>query len=199
VTPTRDTPLRVEERRNGDAVVYDPQARASAGLIIGAFLAMAVSAWAGIVPFVGPLFNFSADGSLSWTWNRLHALASLAPGAVGVLVCMLVLASVMRPRELRSPVALGTWGFALFVCGAWLTVAPIVWAAVVGPYFLGTSPTMTLAYWLGYASGPGILLAGFGAFVMGRSQRMPRSFTKATTVDDDRPVQRIDDPASIVA
>ena len=43
-------------------------------LILGGFLALLLSAWAGIVPFVGPSFGFSADGTASWTWNLVHGL-----------------------------------------------------------------------------------------------------------------------------
>lgn len=142
------------------------------GLIIGTFLALLLAGWAGIVAYIGPTFGFSADGSSSWTWNELHTYGALVPGAVGVLACLLILMSARQRHGLMSSVALGTWGFVLFVCGAWLTVAPVVWPVIVGTYFHAASPSMTLAYWMGYSSGPGVLLAGFGAFTMGRAGRL---------------------------
>ena len=144
---------------------------APVGHMTGAFLALLLAAWAGIVAYVGPTFGFSADGSSSWTWNELHTFGSLVPGAVGVLASLLILMSARQRHGLMSSVALGTRGFVLFVCGAWLTVAPIVWPVIVGTYFHTASPSMTLAYWMGYSSGPGVLLAGFGAFTMGRTRR----------------------------
>jgi hypothetical protein len=147
---------------------------ASAGLAVGAFLALLISAWAGIIPYVGPAFSFSADGTSSWTWNHVHAFGALLPGAVGVLACALILAAARRPLGVRSSVAF--WGFILFLCGAWLTVVPIVWPVIEGGYFQAASPSRTFAYWMAYASGPGVLLAAFGAFVMGRSGRVTTTY-----------------------
>lgn len=144
---------------------------ASVGLILGAFIALLVSAWAGIVPFVGPVFGFSADGSASWTWNELHALGAVVPGAVGIVACAVVIACARQPMGLQSAGSLATAGFMLFLCGAWFAVVPVVWPVLVGTYFHAASPTMNLAYWMGYAAGPGLLLAGFGGLVMGRAGR----------------------------
>jgi hypothetical protein len=168
-TETRDTAIR---RRHFDDFEerHDVRiSRGSGGLAAGAILALLMSAWAGLVPFIGPIFGFSADGTSSWSWNEVHALGAVVPGAVGVLACVFVVSAVRRPVGLRSSMAF--WGFVLFLCGAWLTVMPIVWPAIVGSYFHAAPSLRTLEYWLGYASGPGVLLAGFGAFVMGRSGR----------------------------
>jgi hypothetical protein len=165
VTPTQEVPTRVTEYSGTRVVEQDVAVpRASATIAFGAFIALLLSAWAGIVPFIGPTFGFSADGTSSWTWNEVHAYGALVPGAVGVLACLLIFASI------RRPVATGTWGFVLFLCGAWLTVVPVVWPVIVGPYFHAASPSMALAHWLAYSSGPGILLAAFGAYIMGRSR-----------------------------
>jgi hypothetical protein len=164
VTPTEETPIRVTEYSGTPVVQNDLRIpSASFGIGVAAFLALLVSAWAGIVPFIGPTFGFSADGTSSWTWNEVHALGALAPGAVGVLMGLLVFASIRQPGALRM------WGFMLFLCGAWLAVVPVAWPVLVGPYFHLASPTMTLEHWLGYASGPGVLLAAFGAFIIGRA------------------------------
>ncbi len=149
-----------------------PGARgASAGLIIGGFLALLLAAWAGIAPFVGPTFGFSADGTSSWTWNEMHAFGAAVPGAVGVLAGLLVLTSARRPMGHQSAGALGLGGFALFLCGAWLTVVPVAWPVLVGTYFHAASSSLTLAHWMGLASGPGVLLAAFGGIVMGCAGR----------------------------
>src|ERR1700722_2303975 len=169
-TTTKDT-----GGRDSDLETQEVESRyrrhAPVGHMPGGFLALLLAAWSGIIPYIGPTFGFSADGSSSWTWNELHSFASLVPGAVGVLACLLILMSARQRHGLMSSVALGTWGFVLFVCGAWLAVTPVVWPVIVGPYFPTASPSMTLAYWMGYASGPGVLLAGFGAFTMGRTRR----------------------------
>lgn len=141
--------------------------RASSGLIFASFLAVLLSAWAGIVPYVGPTFGFSADGTSSWTWDNAHTYGALVPGAVGVIFSMLILAAARRPQSAGT---LASAGFVVFLCGAWLAVFPVVWPVITGPYFHAASPAMALEHWLGYASGPGILLAAFGAYAMGRSR-----------------------------
>jgi hypothetical protein len=160
---TRDSaPNRVES-----AVIVSG---ASFGLIFASFLALLLSAWAGIVPYIGPTFGFSADGTSSWTWNNAHTYGALVPGAVGVIFSMLILASAGRPVGTQPAGTLASAGFVVFLCGAWLAVFPVVWPVIMAPYFHVASPSMTLAHWLGYASGPGVLLVAFGAFAMGRSR-----------------------------
>jgi hypothetical protein len=146
--------------------------RASSGLVFASFLAILLSAWAGIVPYVGPAFGFSADGTSSWTWNNAHTYGALVPGTVGVIFAMLVLAVAVarRPVGAQSTGTLASAGFILFLCGAWLTVVPVVWPVITAAYFHAVAPSMTLDFWLGFASGPGILLAAFGAYVIGRSR-----------------------------
>jgi hypothetical protein len=165
-------------QRGGNAAVATPVQRtdvfvpgASVGLILGGFVALLVAAWAGIVPFVGPVFGFSADGSASWTWNQVHALGAVVPGAVGIVACVIVMVCARRPMGLQSAGSLATAGFILFLCGAWLAVVPVVWPVLVGTYFHAASPSMTLAHWMGYSAGPGVLLAGFGGLFMGRAGR----------------------------
>jgi hypothetical protein len=170
-TSTMDTSGRDGDVHSQEAQSHYRRHGAPVGHMTGAFLALLLAAWAGIIAYVGPTFGFSADGSSSWTWNELHTFGSLVPGAVGVLASLLILMSARQRHGLMSSVALGTWGFVLFVCGAWLAVTPIVWPVIVGTYFHAASPSMTLAYWMGYSSGPGVLLAGFGAFTMGRTRR----------------------------
>jgi len=140
-------------------------------LILGGFLALLVSAWAAIVPFVGPSFGFSPDGTASWTWNRAHALGALVPGLVSLLACLIIVMLARHPSGTLVPSRLVSAGLLIFLCGAWFASLPVVWPVLVGSYFRDASPSLTLAYWMGSASGPGVLLAAFGAFAMGRAGR----------------------------
>jgi hypothetical protein len=140
-------------------------------LILGGFLALLVSAWAAIVPFVGPSFGFSPDGTASWTWNSAHALGALVPGAVSLLACLIIVVVARHPTGTLVPSRLVSAGFLIFLCGAWFVSVPVVWPVLVGSYFRVASPSLTLAYWMGLAAGPGVLLAAFGAFAMGRAGR----------------------------
>jgi hypothetical protein len=195
VTQKQDTMTGVEGTAADRVMSSEIHVRgASVGLFLGAFIALVLSAWAGIVPFVGPIFGFSADGTTSWTWNQVHALGALMPGAVGVLACVFIMATARRPLRNQSTFVLGTWGFVLLLCGAWLTMTPVIWPALEGPYFHAASPTMTVAYWMGYASGPGILLVAFGAFVMGRAGRRMVSQPKLPTNHHRAAAQGVSDP-----
>jgi hypothetical protein len=140
-------------------------------LILGGFLALLVSAWAAIVPFVGPSFGFSPDGTASWTWDRAHALGALVPGVVSLLACLVIVVVARHPTGTLVPSRLVSAGFLIFLCGAWFASAPVVWPVLVGSYFRVASPSLTLAYWMGLATGPGVLLAAFGVFAMGRAGR----------------------------
>lgn len=168
VVPAPDTSFDPRDRDFEEAAVMRVPGT-SVGF--GAALALLVAAWAGLVPFIGPTFGFSADGSSSWTWNEVHLYGALIPGAVGVLACLFILTLARRPLRMASSFSLGWWGFVLFLCGAWLTAVPVAWPVLAGGYFQAASPSMTLLYWLGCASGPGVLIAAFGAYAMGRANR----------------------------
>jgi hypothetical protein len=173
MTRRHDPSDPVAEREDGHTPVSEdptpvstaPRATVQPSLILGGFVALLLAAWAGVAPFVGPIFGFSPDGTASWTWNEVHALGAVAPGAVGVIASFAVATTMAR-----RPAGLASAGFAVFLCGAWLASVPVVWPVLVGPYFQTASPHLTLADWMGLAIGPGVLLASFGAFTMGRAR-----------------------------
>ncbi len=156
-----------------DSVPAPPTLPGSAplSLLLGGFLALLVSAWAAVIPFVGPSFGFSPDGTASWTWNRAHVLGTLVPGTVSLLACLIVVVVARHPTGTLVPSRIVSAGFLIFLCGAWFSSVPVVWPVLVGSYFRVASPSLTLAYWMGLATGPGVLLAAFGAFAMGRAGR----------------------------
>jgi len=156
---------------NTSSSFESPPGSAPLSLILGGFLALLVSAWAGIIPFVGPSFGFSADGTVSWTWNLVHALGALVPGAVGLLACLAIIVIARRPSGTLASSRLAVAGFMIFLCGAWFASVPVAWPVLVGSYLHTASPSLTLHYWMGLAIGPGVLLAAFGAFAMGRAGR----------------------------
>lgn len=169
-TDTAPTPIPLAPKTtvSDGSDVYYPHA--TVGLFLEAFGALLLCAWAGIIPYVGPIFGFSADGTSSWTSNDAHTYGALVPGAVGLVACLMILACARRPAGMQSAGTLASSGAVVFLCGAWMAVFPVAWAVIRAPYFHVASPTLTLEYWLGYASGPGLLLAAFGAFVMGRAR-----------------------------
>jgi hypothetical protein len=143
------------------------------GLGTVSLLLIAISAWGAIVPFVGPSFGYSADGAGSWHWSLTHVVVALVPGAIGVLVGLMVLAGSRGLVMGRGRVSLAGAGMIVLICGAWFAAAPWAWPVIqnTGAYFVGASPLRTLANIAGYALGPGLIAAACGAFFMGWASR----------------------------
>jgi hypothetical protein len=143
------------------------------GVATVGLIALLVSAWGGIVAYVGPIFGFSGDGSASWTWNLAHSLLALIPGAAGVLLGLFVMGAARRTTVARGRLSLGSAGVLLIVCGAWFAIGPLAWPVLDhGDYFVrSVTPLRFLAYDVGYAIGTGLILVGCGGFVSGWAWR----------------------------
>lgn len=156
----------VTRRGVGEPAVVNPGGGLSLGSI--GFLTICLGAWAGIVPFVGPLFGYSATGRSAWVWNMPNALLWLAPGAVAVFFGLVMLA---RAPFLRSGAGGGTHfgaGFIVVLCGGWLALGPFCWLVLEGVMPIRhAAPLRELTFWVGYSIGPGVLLAVFGGIAMG--------------------------------
>jgi hypothetical protein len=138
-------------------------------------VALVVSAWGGIIPYVGPAFGFSGDGLGSWHWNLSHAVLALIPGAIGFLFALSLMGRTAAGATLRR-VGLTFGGLIAIASGAWFVIGPMAWPVLVngGHYFVTSSPLGELEYQVGYALGPGLILAACGAFAMGWSARHDR-------------------------
>ena len=160
VTATRRAPLP-SPARGGVA---------SAGIAFAGLCAILVSAWGGIAPYVGPTFGYRATGHPAWHWDLAHALLALAPGALGVVAGLaMVAAGSRRSRAARSSILAGA-GLLAVVAGAWFVVGPSAWPLLrshAGPYFAPTSAFHGLTNQVGSALGPGTILCALGAFAVG--------------------------------
>jgi hypothetical protein len=138
-------------------------------------VALAISAWAGIVPYVGSTFGFSADGYGSWHWNLAHAVLALIPGAIGCLFALSLMGRTAAGATLRR---IGLTGGGLFAIasGAWFIIGPLAWPVLVngGRYFISAPPMRELEFQVGYALGPGLILGACGAFAIGWAARHDR-------------------------
>jgi hypothetical protein len=173
----------VEDRARGTEEAHDSDSQFAQPVRMGRFglgtvglIALLVSAWGGIVAYVGPIFGFSGDGSASWTWNLAHSLLALIPGAAGVLLGLFVMGAARRTTVARGRLSLGTAGVLLMVCGAWFAIGPLAWSVLYhGNYFVqSVSPLRFLSYDVGYAMGTGLILVGCGGFVSGWAWRHRR-------------------------
>ncbi len=156
--------------------VVNPGAGASLGTV--GILTVLFGAWAGIVPFVGPLFGYNANGTKAWVWNLPHALIWLAPGAVAVVMGLMMLS--------RAPVAragLGgrghIWtGLVTACCGAWLVFALVAWPVAEGTQVIRPSSAWWhFLYTLGFMFGPGCVLMLLGGIAMGLATLTRRAST----------------------
>jgi hypothetical protein len=156
------------------------------GIGTAGVVAVLVSAWGAIVPYVGPLFNYSGDGSAAWRWSLPHAALALAPGAFGVLLGLFVIAESRGIVVGRGRLSLATAGTLLMVCGAWFAVGPLAWPVVSngGGYFVASTHLRVLAYEVGYSIGTGLILVVCGAFVDGwASRHQPKATAVPPTAD----------------
>ncbi|HEY3942151.1 MAG TPA: hypothetical protein VGL60_06675 [Acidimicrobiales bacterium] len=136
-------------------------------------LMVVVGAWGGIVPFLGPAIGFSGDGSGSWNLDASHAAVGLAPGAVAVVIGLLLVAEAPRVIVGRGRGSLTMAGLLAVACGAWFVVGPLAWPVLQAsrPYFVGAGALRELAYQVGYALGPGGIVIACGAFAVGWASR----------------------------
>jgi hypothetical protein len=152
------------------------------GLGIAGLVAVLVSAWGGIVPYIGPLFNYSGDGTGSWHWSLAHAVLALVPGAAGVLLGLFVIAESRGIAVGKGRLSLATSGTLLMICGAWFAIGPLAWPVIAntGTYFSAPTHLRLLAYEVGYAIGVGLILVVCGAFVDGWASRHQPKATVVT-------------------
>ena len=160
----------------------------SVGLGLVGVVAVLTSAWGGIVPYVGPIFGYSGDGSISWTWNTPHAVLALIPGAFGVFLGLVVIGEARGVVFGRGRITLAMAGTLLMIVGVWFAIGPYAWPvlASTGPYFVTGSHLRVLAYETGYSIGTGIVLVVCGAFVDGWAARHQPKLTAVAESKDEQ-------------
>ena len=167
--PAESAPASSVSRR-ASAVAAPARVNPGGGIGLGSigFLTVCLGAWAGIVPFVGPAFGYSATGRGSWIWNLPNAILWLVPGAVAVFFGFVMMTRAPSvPRGAGKSGHFGS-GFIVALCGGWLALGPFCWAVLEGFMPIRPAAPLTeLIYWVGYSIGPGVLLGIFGGIAMG--------------------------------
>ena len=167
------------ERRDPDARSTPASVRLGRlGIVTAGVVAVLTSLWGGIVPYVGPIFGYSGDGSGAWHWSLPHGVLALAPGAVGVLLGLFLIAESRGIVVGRGRVSLATASTLLMLCGAWFAIGPLAWPVISsgGSYFVASTHLRVLSYELGYSIGTGLVLVACGAFADGcASRHQPRT------------------------
>ena len=146
--------------------------RRSLGLL--GVLVVAVSAWGGIVAYIGPTFDFDTGSTTNaWIWSQSHWTLMLTAGAVGIVGGVLLMLPVgLAAARLGAVLALIAGGW--FVLGP--TLAPLWQHAGVttsGSDGVTGSRTERVLEGIGYHYGTGTVLMLLGAFALGLLAAVP--------------------------
>lgn len=152
------------------------------------FLLILLGIWGGLIPFVGPNFDFAFSPDQQWVWTAARGWLEVLPGAATAIGGLLLLTS-----RNRFTAMLGGWLTVL--AGAWFVVGP----ALAGPLRLGdpgapvaATEAKRVAIELTYFYGLGALIIFFGAIALGRlsvrSARDLRYAQRSAMTTTDEPV-----------
>lgn len=138
--------------------------------IFGGLLVALLGIWGGIIPFVGPYFNYAYTPDKAWTYTTGRLELEILPGAGALLGGLLMMAARSRHSVLFGSVlaiASGAW-FALgnVFAPLWTVAGP-----AGGPASTGT--VMRVVEQVGFFTGLGVVIVLFAAVVAGRVTAVP--------------------------
>lgn len=148
-------------------------------------LLMLLGIWAGLIPFVGPYFNYQMQTTRAWDMTNDHFWLSVIPGAA------IFVGGWLLSRAFRSGTA-SIGGLLAFAGSFWLVIGPHfaqLWktggAVGGGPAFGGTG--VQVGEWLGFFYAAGALGILLSAYAMGYFAALPHAFGRARTVTTAAP------------
>ena len=138
--------------------------------IFGGLLVALLGIWGGIIPFVGPYFNYAYTPDKAWTYTTGRLELEILPGAGALLGGLLIMAARSRHVALFGAllaIASGAW-FALgnVLAPLWTVAGP-----AGGPASSGT--VMRVVEQVGFFTGLGLAIVLFAAAVAGRVTAVP--------------------------
>ncbi|WP_018657147.1 hypothetical protein [Actinomadura flavalba] len=135
----------------------------SRGALSGVLLVL-FGLWGGLLPFVGPYFDFGFAPDATWVSTDARLQLSVAPAVATVLGGLILLAAANR--------ALATFGAALAaLAGVWFAVGHQVgalWDAGTVGEPLGTGQGVRIAESLSGFTGLGVVIVFYAALALGR-------------------------------
>jgi hypothetical protein len=139
--------------------------------IFGGLLVALLGIWGGIIPFVGPYFNYAYTPDTAWTYNTGRLWLEILPGAGALLGGLMMMWAQSRHTAL--------FGSLLAIAsGAWFALgnifAPLWTAANPAGVPVSTGTTMRILEQVGFFTGLGIVIVWFAAVVAGRVTAVPR-------------------------
>lgn len=137
----------------------------SRGATSGVLLVL-LGIWGGLIPFVGPKFNYAYTPDVTWTMTSGRLWLEVLPGAAALLGGLIMLGSTNR-----AAAVFGGWLAA--VAGGWFVVGPsvsILWGHGQSQTGLpiATTPLGTMVQQIGFFYGLGVVILFLAATALGR-------------------------------
>jgi hypothetical protein len=159
--------------------------------VLSGLLVVLLGAWAGLIPFVGPYFDYGFTPNTAWHYSSSRLWLDILPAAAAVVGGLMMIFARRRATGM-----LGGW---LAVAGgAWLIVGPsvsLLWqsrAGIGNP--LGGTHRQAIE-WIGYFYGVGALIVGLAALATGRFLSRPHVAERAVADAAEREEHRAARPA----
>jgi hypothetical protein len=147
---------------------------------VSGFLLVLLGLWGGLIPFVGPYFNYAMHSDQTWHWFSDRFWLEVLPAIVTVAGGLILMGGITRIST--------SFGALLALAGGlWFIVGPSVsmlWndgAITVGPP-IGRHNITHVLEWLGFFYGTGALITLFSSYALG--------FMAALPIVDERVVGR---------
>jgi hypothetical protein len=163
--------------------------------VLSGLLVVLLGVWAGLIPFVGPYFDYGFTPDKAWHYESNRLWLDILPAAAAVVGGLMMIFASRRPS--------GTLGGWLAVAGgAWLIVGPsmsLLWQSKPGigdP--LGGTERQAIE-WIGYFYGVGALIVGLAAFATGRFLSRPHLAERAPADAAEPREERQATPAATAA
>jgi hypothetical protein len=142
----------------------------STGTVSGITIVL-LGIWGGIIPFVGPYFNYSFESNATWHYTSNRLWLSILPAVVTIIGGILLAMASDRVSGMAGATM-------AMIGGAWFVIGPSVsrvWehtsAGPIGAPLGGDVHQM--AELVGYYYGLGALIVALAAFAMGRFHSRP--------------------------
>ena len=144
--------------------------RRSRGAASGFLLAL-LGLWGGLIPFIGPYFNFAYTPDTTWTYTTARLWLEILPGAAVFLGGILLIISTGRHIALFGALLAAA-------AGAWFTLGPILSPLWNNHVPLGGSPAggtvfIRIMEQLGFFSALGVVIVFIAAAAFGRIISLP--------------------------
>jgi hypothetical protein len=176
--------------------------RRSRGILAGTLVAL-LGIWGGLIPFVGPYFNYAYTPDTAWTYTTGRLWLEILPGGAALLGGLLLVIAGSRHLALSG-------AFLGIVAGAWFAlgnvVAPLWTTAAPAGVPASTATLMRVVEQIGFFTGLGVAMVLIAATAAGRLSAVPgvpvtplKPVTTAEPVTEPVGATAAEEPASTPA